>query len=235
VTAANETRQAALLVSTAPAAGLLLAGLLAPDGPKGLFQADLVGLVLAAGCGAFGVRGRLVPIAALAVAGLLCGLAHAALAGSFTRLPDLWLLVGAVGAAASGLAALGRAVGAPALSAGTVGASVLWIAMTGLFWADPLAETLPATRQYRFRQAVLHLDPATAAAYSAARFDRLHDPRVYRDVPLAASLIRPPAASHTGSAWLAVGLLAWGVAGLLGVDRRRSPPDATEAPDDPGA
>ncbi len=152
---------------------------------------------------------------------MFAALAHAAVAGSFDGAWALALLLLAVVAASSGLAAVGRAVGTPALTAGAVGAAVLWLAMTGLFWADGLAETLPATRQFRFRQAVLHLDVATACAYDAARFDRLHDPRVYREVPLAASLVRAPTAGPTGAAWLVVGLLAWGMAGWVGADRRR--------------
>lgn len=219
----RELRAAAALVAGLPAAALLVARLVTGPGPKGLFQADLVGLVCAVGCGAFAVRGRRLLLAAVPAGAALAGLAHAALAGTFEGAPAFALLDLGVVSAATGLAAVGRSVGTPALTAGTIGAAVLWLAMTGLFWADGLAETLPAAHQFRFRQAVLHLDAATACAYDAAHFDRLHDPRVYREVPLAASLVRAPTAGPTGAAWLVVGLLAWGAAALLRVDAGPAP------------
>jgi hypothetical protein len=208
-------------VAGLPAVGLLIARLVTDAGPRGLFQADLVALVLAVACGAFAVRTRRLVLVAVPAGAVAVAFAHAAVAGTFDGALALALLELGVVAAASGLAAVGRAVGTPALTAGAVSAAVLWLAMTGLLWADSLAETLPPARQFRFRQAVLHLDVATACAYDVARFDRLHDPRVYREVPLAASLVRAPTAGPTGAAWLVVGLLAWGMAGWVGAGRGR--------------
>ena len=186
---------------------------------RGLFQADLAALALFVGLGAFTLKAQRLSAAALGVAVLLSASAHAALAPSLAGAAALaWLMLGST-LASSGLAALGRAVGAPALSAGVAGAAVLWVSMLGLWWADDLAQALARERRFTFRQAVLHLDVATAGAYSAADFDRFHDPRVYREVPLAASLVRAPTADFTGSVWLALGVLTWGAALALGVDR----------------
>jgi hypothetical protein len=146
----------------------------------------------------------------LPASALLAAGTHALLGGG--GLPAFALLVLAVGAAASGLAAVGRVVGAGAAGAGAAGAGVLWVAMTGLLWADDVAAGLAPARRHPFRQAVLHLDVATAAAYDAARHDRLREPAVYERVPLATSLVEPPAALPTGAAWLALGVCAWLVA-----------------------
>lgn len=210
-----KSARAALIVIAAPALGLLPASAFTEDGAKGLFQADLVALVIATACGAFLVRLRLRSLLALVAGAGFAGCAHAIVAG-FAGAPLLALLALAVSLAAAGLAALGRAVGTPALTAGALGASVLWVAMTGLFWADPVAGTLGRGERFPFRQAVIHLDPATACAYDVAKFDRFHDPRIYREVELAASTIRQPSAGPTGLAWLVVGLLALGMAGWLG-------------------
>jgi len=153
----------------------------------------------------------------------LLGTAHVAVSGGLAGAPSQVLLAFALGAAASGLAVLGRALGAPGLTAGAAACAVLWIAMTGLVWADDLAEALPRERRPAFRQAVVHLDAATACAFDAAGFDRFHDPLVYRRVPLAASLVRAPSAGPTALAWLALGICSWGVAlGLRSGARCRS-------------
>ena len=68
---------------------------------------------------------------------------------------------------------------------------------------------------------MLHLDAATACAYDAADFDRFHDERIYRRVPLAASLVRAPSAGSTSLAWLVLGALAWIAA--LGLRSRARP------------
>ena len=95
------------------------------------------------------------------------------------------------------------------MAAGAVAACVLWSAMAGLFWADPVAEHLDRTRRRPFRQAVLHVDPALALAYGAVGYDRLRSEDVYFDVPLASSFYERPGAVTTGAAWLLTGLVAW--------------------------
>jgi hypothetical protein len=92
---------------------------------------------------------------------------------------------------------------------------VLGVALQGLLWADPAAERLPLERRWAFRQSVLHLDGATALAYDAAGFDRMHQPRVYADVPLASSSYDRPKAGTTAMAWAALGLVAAGAAALV--------------------
>jgi hypothetical protein len=198
---------------------VLVAAPLTADGAEGVFQADLVGLVAMVGCAAFVVRPRRVHGAALLAAALLLALVHVVAGGPLGGAVAQSLLGLAVGVAASGLAVLGRALGTPALTAGAAAGAVLWIGMTGLVWADDLAESLPRERRFAFRQAVVHLDAATACAFDAAHFDRFHDDRIYRRVPLAASLVRAPAATSTALAWMALGVLAWG--GAVGLRLRR--------------
>jgi len=218
----RDDRRAAGLVAGAPPAAMLLVRLFAAEGAAGLFQTDLAALVVAAGVSAFAMRARLLSFAAILLAAVLSALIHALLGGSLGGAPAVGLLVLASGVAASGLAAIGRGLGAPWLTAGSLGAAVLWVAMTGLLWADPMAERLPRERRYVFKQAVLHLDLATACAYDGASFDRFHDEVIYREVPLASSIVRAPAAGPTGAVWLIAGLLAWGVAWLLGAARKRA-------------
>jgi len=194
----------------------LLVWPLASDGAAGLFQTDLAGLVMLVGVGAFLLRAHRPDALALVTSAALLGGVHLLAGGRLAAMPALWLLALGLGVAASGLAAWGRALRAPALTAGAVAAAVLWIAMTGLVWADDLAASLPQTERYAFRQAVVHLDAATACAYGAADFDRFHDADIYRRIPLVTSAVRPPAAGPTALAWLVVGLLAWVGAALLG-------------------
>ncbi len=203
-----------------PALAALAAWPLSADGAAGVFQTALAGLVVVVGVAAFLVRSRRWDLAALGAACVLLALVHALRAGSLAGAPALFLLAAGVCTAAAGLAACGRALGTPALTAGTAAGAVLWVAMCGLMWADDLAEALPRERRPAFRQAVLHLDAATACAYDVADFDRFHDPLVYRKVPLAASLVRAPAAPPTALAWFVLGVLAWGAGGALCCARR---------------
>ena len=116
----RDLRRAAVLLAGAPPAAMLLASPFTAPGPAGVFQSDLVGLVLVTGLAAFlGRRGRATAYA-LAAAALLCALAHVLLAGDFGGAPAVGLLVLACGGCASGLAALGRALGAPWLTAGAL-------------------------------------------------------------------------------------------------------------------
>ena len=122
-----------------------------------------------------------------------------------------------MGLAAHGLHALGLALGSRGVVAGTVAFALLVVAMCGLVWADRVADALPRSARWSVRQAVLHLDPATAFAYAAAGFDRLHDGPVYATYPLASSVVERPGAWATAGLWGAVGLLAGAAA--LGLDR----------------
>jgi hypothetical protein len=150
----------------------------------------------------------------LAVAGLAAGLAlllaGATLGGAAA---GLLLTLGLAGAAA-GLASLGRAAGAGRVGGAAGALLVVLLATTGLFWADPVAERLPAPARRAFRQAVLHLDAATALAHDAAGFDRLMHTPVYANVPLASSTYAAPRALPCALAWGALGALAALAAGV---------------------
>ena len=215
----REERPLALLLAAGPLVGMLLALPFTAAGPEGLFQADLVALVLMAGLSAYGVRRSRVRLLAPVVGVLACSLAHLVLGGGFGgALAFGWLLL-ATAAAATGLAALLRSVKAPWLTAGGIAACILWTAMMGIYWVDAVSDRLPLEERYQFKQRVMQLDLATACAYSAADFDRYHEPTIYRDLPVASSIIGAPAASWTGMIWALVGLVAWGLALLLKVDR----------------
>jgi hypothetical protein len=213
-------RPGALIAAFAPAAALLFVAGGRADDAEVLFGADLAALVAAALVGGFLAPTVRSALGRVAVAGVLAGAAHGVAAGSFDRAPLLALVVLAVAAAASGLGALGRRLGTPSLAAGAVAAGVLGAGMTGLWWADDVAEAVPPPRRHALKQAVLHVDVATAAAYDVAVYDRFHDPVVYRDVPLATSLVRAPSAAPSALLWLSVGLVTWSAASLL---QRRQP------------
>lgn len=205
---------------------MLLAAPFLGAGAAGLFGADLVGLVISAWVSAFAVRRRRLLLLGALVAPLFCALAHLLIArflsggASFSSaLAVAWLVLGTV-VASSGLSAVGRGLGAPWLTAGALAAGVLWFAMGGLFWADALSDRLPRERRYECKQAVMQLDLATACAYDGAALDRFHEPAIYRDLPIASSIVAAPGAGPTGAIWFTVGLLAWGAACLLGADRR---------------
>ncbi len=181
-----------------------------PQGAEGRFQVVVAAMCVAAALEAFPRRtARAVfraPTQGVVLLALLLGLG----ASLETALTQGALLVG-VALAAGGLAALGRGVGAGWVGAGAVGLALVCVAMSGLFWADDLAAGVPLERRPALRQAVLHLDPATAAAYAEPGFDRLRSrPEIYRDVPLASTLIAAPQPAHTAAAWL---LLAAALAG----------------------
>lgn len=213
--AARDRRWTALLCA-APASAMLVAAIGRAEGAEGLFHVGLAALAVMGAVGAFGtptVRSALVrvPIAAVAAA-----IAFAVLGGGPGGACACGFLLLAVGLAAGGYAAWGRKLRTPRLAAGAIAAGILWVAMCGLFWADGVAEHVPLEERRPLRQAVLHLDPATALAYDAAHFDRLLDPVVYWDVQLASSTIEQPRALSTGTAWLVTGLLLLAGAGLVG-------------------
>jgi hypothetical protein len=208
-------RWGTLAAALLPVAGLFLLRWGADAALPAALAGLLAALALMAPLGAFGARGSralvLVPLAAL-----LAGAVHGLLEADAARGAAASALLLGVGAATGGLAAVGRRVGAPDVPAGAVAAGVLWVAMLGLLWADPVAAALPRARRHGFRQAVLHVDPALAAAYGAAGHDRLRDPSVYFAVPLASSLVEAPGAFWTGATWLGVGLLAGAASVLVG-------------------
>ena len=108
----RDVRRAAGLVAGAPPAAMLLVRLFAAEGAVGLFQTDLAALVVAAGVSAFAMRARLLSFAAILLAAVLCALSHALLGGSLGGAPAVGWLVLASGVGASGLAAIGRGLGA---------------------------------------------------------------------------------------------------------------------------
>ncbi len=209
-----------------PCVALAIAGG-APDDARGLFQAHLGALVAVAATCAFAVRARIGDAVALVVGAGLCAVVHLAWRGTDGAFA-LAVLVAGSGAASSGLAAVGRAIGASALPCGALGAAVVWAAMSGVFWADDVAASLPYGKQHAFRQAVLHADAATACAYGVAHFDRLHDPVVYARARLAETLLTRPDPLPTGALWLCLGLLAWTVAVWRGADREAAATDDDE-------
>jgi hypothetical protein len=215
-------RSAALLALPAVAIGVAASFL--PEHPARSFQADVA--VLAVTAGAWGMIPATARATALLVlpSALLPSLVHGAAFGLWEGAARLGALLVAAALAASGLAAVGRRVGAPGVAAGAVAACVLWTAMAGLWWADRVAEGLPPVERHGFRQAVLHVDLATAAAYDAADYDRFHDPDVYARVPLASALMERPRALTTAAVWGVAGALAWAVALLLrpGSGRRQA-------------
>jgi len=198
-------------------------------GAAGVFQADLAALVVLAAVAGFALAPGRRALLVLGLAAALAAALHGALAGDASGMHWLAWLALATGFAASGLAAVGRVAGAGRIAAGAVAAGVLWIAMSGLFWADRVGDALPAARRPGFRQAVLHLDLATACAYDAARLDRMHEAHVYATVPLAATLVGLPTARDTGALWLGVGWLAWLAAWALRPGRHREGADRDPA------
>ncbi len=196
-------------------------------GAAGTYRAMAFALVASAAVGAFCARSAAVSSLRAVVVAATLGGAAAVSTTEVARGLAAAFLGGSVVLSASGLSALGRRVGAPGVAAGAVAASVLWVAMLGLYWADPLSEHVPLALRRGVRQAVLYVDPVLAASYGAAGHDRLHDPDVYFEVPLASSLIQAPDARTTGLTWTAVGLLSWAAA-LVG--RRRGPGTARPAP-----
>jgi hypothetical protein len=192
------------------------------DGDTAAFRGDLAAVATAPAVGAFLAPAPLLGALRLVLAALAAAIVHAALAGRVDTAVALAALVFASGVAPSGLAAVGRRVGAGDVGAGVVAAAVLWAAMTGLFWADPVSQRLPRASRHPFRRAVLHVDPATACAFDVSRHDRFHEPEVYRDVPLASSVIERPRAHTTAAVWTAVGALAWGGVAVPGAVRARS-------------
>lgn len=210
-------------------AGLLVplaygaARLLGPRGPEGAFLAGLTALLTGAALAAalpwrLAERAGTVGLGALGVGvvALSCGASAAQALAAV-------VLLASTGLAAAGLAALGRALGAGPVGAGVAALLVVAAGLDGLFWADALAERLPAERRWALRQAVLAVDPATAYAYGAAGFDRLLHGPVYTSVPLASSSFERPEALPTALAWAALGLLAQAAASAAGRWRRTSP------------
>ncbi len=190
--------------------------------PRALWQLDVATLLMVAVSFAFFVRRTKLAIGLLVYLPVILGLFHVLAAGwleverSFANGAAFGLLVLAVAVAALGLAWLGRSLGASRSAAGVATLAVLVVAMLGLLWADPVGDRLPQGKRYAFKQAVLHVDIATAAAYGAASFDRFHDPVIYREVDVAADAPRAPGAVPTGLLWLVVGLVSGAAAWLLG-------------------
>lgn len=211
----TKSRLVAIGVAAAPAAAMLVARVFADEGARGLFQADAVALAVTATLAAFGARFDRRACAVLAGACVAVMAVHGVLGGGLAGALRLGALALGVGTAAGGLALLGLRLGAPRSTAGVIATSVPVLAMLGLFWADPVGDRLPAGERFAFKQAVLHLDAATAAAFGAAGFDRFHDTRVYQEVDLATEAVRAPDAVPTGLAWFILGLACAGAAALL--------------------
>ena len=209
-------RHPMLVLAVGPVLGMLLSLPFTADGAEGVFQAGLVALVLIAGLSAVLLRSVWPGTIGLIAACVAAASVHAIVSGSLTAALALGFLLLATGAAASGLATVGRTVGCPWLTAGGLAAAVLWIAMGSLFWVDAFGDALPREQRYAFKQSVMHLDLATAAAYDAAAFDRFHHKPIYRDIPIASSIVRAPSAWRAGLSWLAFGAALWVVALLLG-------------------
>jgi hypothetical protein len=194
------------------------------SGPEGRFHVGLAALAVSAATYAYvGLTLRQATAALAFGAVLMAGLLLATGASLGAACAGA-ALVTAVGLAAQGFASLGRSLGTGAVASGACACALLVAGLTGLVWADPVAEGLPRPSRWPFRQAVLHLDAATAFAYDAARFDRLLHAPVYASVPLASTSIEKPGAERTAAIWGAFGLLAgaagWGVARFKGAGAR---------------
>ncbi|MDA1193956.1 MAG: hypothetical protein O2894_02120, partial [Planctomycetota bacterium] len=198
----------AWLLTVVPALFAVATTFVGVGGPSGVFQADLAGLALLAVLGGFTAPLDRTAVLRLTAAVALLAPAHLLAGGALVGVGPLAALAAGVVCAAAGLAALGRAVGAPLATAGVVATAVLVVAMLGLLWADELGDRLPVEQRFRFKQAVLHVDAATACAYDVAQFDRLHDPAIYARIPLASGAVRAPHALPTGALWGVVGLVA---------------------------
>jgi len=155
-----------------------------------------------------------------ALLGLVHAVARASLGGGVSGAVEVALVAAGVALACAGLRALGRRLACPPAAAGAVAAGVLWLACAGVWWADDLAARVPAARRNAVREAVLALDPFTAAAYGAADFDRLRWRPVYDATVVATSSVRMPRATDAALPWGTLGALA--AAGALGF-RRRAP------------
>lgn len=221
-------------------AAYALARLLGPAGGEGAFVAGVAALLVGAGLLAHRGGGLAEGgLGALGV-GLLLGLCALLDLRDPARAAGAAALGLSAALAAHGLARLGTALGAGPAGAGTAALLVLAASLTGLTWADPLAERAPPPRRWALRQAVLHADLATAYAYGAAGFDRLLHGPVYSGVPLASSSYERPGAWGTAGAWGALGLLA-ALAGAACARRRgearrpepKSPPGGAPVPSAP--
>ena len=219
-----------MLLGAVPAAGLgLVAWRSGTVGAEALFRGDAAGLSLAVAVAAFSPRGTRAALVRMALVSLLLAAAHAAAAAALSRsvggAPALALLSLAVMAGTEGLGSLGRAFGVPDPAAGAIGAAVLWLACGGLWWADAFAERFAQERRPAVRQAVLDLDPFTAAAYDAAGLDRLHLPEVYEGTTIATVAVARPTAVETSAWWGGLGLVLGAAA--AGVRRLRRPAAAS--------
>jgi len=213
----------ALVPALGPLCGFLLGVATASDAwphAGGALRGGIAALALAAAAFAFvALRPRACALAALA-ASLSVGVAFLVAGAGADGALAAAQLIGAQALAAAGFAALGRRVGAGSVGAGAVTSILLALALTGLFWADPVAEHVPERARWGLRQAVLHLDSATALAYDAAHLDRLLAPGVYDRVPLANTSIERPRAATTALCWALFGLCA-GLLAALGASLRR--------------
>ena len=200
----------------------MVARLLGAAGVEGLFQAGLAALVVAVLVFALLPLPVRTFLAAACSAALAVGLAHVVAGAGVSGGTAAALLTASHAVAAAGFAAQGRRLGAGPVAAGAVGAALLAVALQGLFWADDVAERLPAPRRWPLRQAVLDVDGATALAYDGAGFDRLAHPPIYAGVPLASSTHARPTAARAALVWATFGILAAGVA-AVGRRTRRVP------------
>jgi hypothetical protein len=224
--------------SAVPAAATLVAALVAGDGPAAAFRADALGIAAAVALAAFAGGGTLARLARIPAAALLLATARVAL-GSPPGAPAggavaLAALAAGAMAATAGLRAAGERARCPAPAAGAAAAAVLWTACAGVWWADGLAAAVPAGRRGLVREAVLAVDPFTAAAYGVAGWDRLKDPDVYARTTVGTLPVRRPNALGTSAWWAATGLAA-GAAAFATRPRRRGAGDAAVAVPDAGA
>jgi hypothetical protein len=175
--------------------------------------------VLAAAFAPGGLFGRALAVGAGA---LLLAVVHAvagsAVGASASGAPALAVLGLGAGGAAAALSALGARLGCPDPAASAVACAVLWAAGAAVWWVDDAAGRLPVERRPALRQAVLRVDWMTAAAYSAASYDRLRSGDVYARTTIGTLSLETPRAGEVAAAW---GALA-GVA-ALGARVRRAP------------
>ena len=216
----------ALALAAVPAVGLALASSRSGSGAEALFRGDAAGLALAVAVAAFSTAGARVVLVRIAAVAVLLALAHALAAVALGRppvgAPPLAILAVGVMGGAAGFASLGRSGGVPDPVVGAIAAAVLWIACGGVWWADDFAERLALEARPAARQAILDLDPFTAAAYGSAGLDRLRLPAVYEGTTIATVGVTRPTPEKTGALWGGFGVVA-GAAAFLVRRLRRAP------------
>ena len=107
---------------------------------------------------------------------------------------------------------LRRCCGAPHARPNAFAIGIAFASLFLLHLADPVARLAGEAEGYRLRQELFAWDLPTAYAYDALAHDRLHEPAVYEEVPLASSVIRLPTFASVSVRFGVLAALLWGLA-----------------------